>query len=280
MDFWDEPTPQEQAAALAAALRRRQETAQVQRGFGNLGLLTGDRVLSQFGRQQLQGADNAEAQVGQQRQSMLRMAMEAERARQAAQAKTGERDAANAEWDRRNRITAGQADRRARILAGQKEEKEERAKLDKKQSAMTELEERAQAAGRMLDEMEKQIDQTGTFEMFGPENALLEGAITSYAVDMAKLRDPGSVAREADVELEKRSLFNPGVMGIGTSNKTAKALIKAARDRLKARRAEAYQVRGLQPPQDAPAQAPSRGGLTPEEAAEYEALKAELAGAQ
>ena len=56
----DEPTVQEQAAALAAALRGKRALADTTRAAGNLGLLTGDKVLSGFGQAQLQNAAQAE----------------------------------------------------------------------------------------------------------------------------------------------------------------------------------------------------------------------------
>jgi hypothetical protein len=59
----DEATAAERAQAMSAALRR-------QRAAGNLALLTGDKVLGNFGQAQLQGAGTQEgllAQAGQQR---------------------------------------------------------------------------------------------------------------------------------------------------------------------------------------------------------------------
>lgn len=76
-----------QAAAMAQALRG-------QRAAGNLGLLTGDRVLSGFGQAQLQGADKQEgmlADAGQFRSGqVLKKALEAEEAKRQAK-----RDAEN-----------------------------------------------------------------------------------------------------------------------------------------------------------------------------------------
>lgn len=76
-----------QAAAMAQALRG-------QRAAGNLGLLTGDRVLSGFGQAQIQGADKQEgilADAGQFRSGqVLKKALEAEEAKRQAK-----RDAEN-----------------------------------------------------------------------------------------------------------------------------------------------------------------------------------------
>lgn len=63
----DEDNARMQAAAMAQALRG-------QRAAGNLGLLTGDRVLSGFGQAQLQGAgqqENLLAEAGQQRANQV-----------------------------------------------------------------------------------------------------------------------------------------------------------------------------------------------------------------
>jgi hypothetical protein len=71
----DEPTAQEQAAAMAAALRR-------QKDLGNLAMLTGDPMLAKFGQTQLQGAGDQEqmiAHAGQSRaESVLRKALQAQ----------------------------------------------------------------------------------------------------------------------------------------------------------------------------------------------------------
>lgn len=71
----EDPSAQEKAAAMAQALRR-------QRAAGNLGLLTGDRVLSGFGQAQLQGAQAGEAlqerradRLGDERARALKMAL-------------------------------------------------------------------------------------------------------------------------------------------------------------------------------------------------------------
>jgi hypothetical protein len=81
----DEEDARMQAAAMAQALRG-------QRAAGNLGLLTGDKVLSQFGQAQLQGASQQEgmlADAGQQRSSnVLRQALAAEEAKRQARIDT------------------------------------------------------------------------------------------------------------------------------------------------------------------------------------------------
>jgi hypothetical protein len=73
----DEPTAQQRAAALSAALRRQQAA-------GNLGLLTGDAVLSKFGNAQLQQAQQGQQQLEQVGQVRLSKALEAQRMREEA----------------------------------------------------------------------------------------------------------------------------------------------------------------------------------------------------
>lgn len=89
----DEATAQEQAAALAAVLRRQREGAAFDRGAGNLALMSGDKVLSNFGHAQLTQARDGE-QLAHVREQMLAQAggQRLQRAIEAQRAKT------EAEW--------------------------------------------------------------------------------------------------------------------------------------------------------------------------------------
>lgn len=148
------------------------------------------------------------------------------------------------------------SERRARILAGQTIateqrtdqraiDREDRADEKKREAQARDVEERFRGADKALNEMETIIRRDGTFEATGPTSAELEGLITSYATDMAKLRDSTSVARETEVEMEKKALFKPGLF---TRNATALEIIKKQRQRVRERRDEAYKVRGLDAP--------------------------------
>lgn len=117
----------------------------------------------------------------------------------------------------------------------------------KAKSEVMAVEDRVKNINRSLDQMEAIVKKHGTMDLTGPTTELLEGAMTSYAVDMAKLRDPTSVAREGEVEMEKKALFRPGLASWRTSNATALELIKAARANVAKRRDVAYEVRGLNP---------------------------------
>lgn len=63
--FMGGPAAGPQAQAMAEALRRRRETAGLQRNAGNAALITGDRVLSAFGNAQLQQAGQGLQDAGQ-----------------------------------------------------------------------------------------------------------------------------------------------------------------------------------------------------------------------
>src|SRR5574343_462304 len=198
--------PPDQRAALLAALRRQQ-------GFGNLGMLTGDRVLAPFGAAQVR-----QAQVG------------ADNALRAAA------------------ISAGNAQARE-VRAEERQLAREARKADAdKQKSVLDIEERRRNVLSALDGLEKQVQESGTFDLTGPANSTMEALVTNYAIDMAKLKDPTSVAREGEVEMEKKALFTPGVKGLATSNATALELIRRAKERAIQRKAEAYRVRGLEAP--------------------------------
>jgi hypothetical protein len=105
--------------------------------------------------------------------------------------------------------------------------------------------------------LKKQVEETGTFELFGPESADMERRITSIATDMAKLADPGSVAREGEVATAKRGLFPTGTGALFTSNKTAQQVLDNLAAEVDKRAENAYRVRGLPPPSKTPSSSPS-----------------------
>lgn len=151
--------------------------------------------------------------------------------------------------EQQNELNRKSQERAASLSAGRTQENaiaaEDRADLRKREASAREIEERAANAAKSLAQLESLVGENGTFEAVGPHNAMLEGAITDYATDMAKLKDPTSVARESEVETEKKALFSPGLK---TRNATALELIKNAKQRVQQRRDEAYKVRGLRTP--------------------------------
>lgn len=92
-----------QAQAQAEALRRRREAAAMARSAGNAALLTGDRVLSNFGQAQLQQAAQGEGEVGR-GEGLLAQAGSQLAGRQLQQALAQRQQAFQAEENEQNRI--------------------------------------------------------------------------------------------------------------------------------------------------------------------------------
>lgn len=215
-------------------------------------------------------------------------ALKREQYAQKLKADAAERERAEKTWQDHNAVTAKQALQRAHVMAGLQDKradaaaertaKKDAAKEDAKIKAqVVEIEEKSRNIQTELDKLDKLVDSAGTFELGGTETPEMESIIDTIAIDMSKLRDPGSVVRSEEKEGEKKALFSPGVKGLFTSNKTAKELIGKYRERVKQRRDEAYEVRGLTPP----AAAKSASGVdlgadddfTPEDEAAYQAWK-------
>ncbi len=139
------------------------------------------------------------------------------------------------------------------------------AQLQKKfQETVTEVQDRRNnimdALGRLKaaisDKDKSATDASGTWEAFGPHNELLNQDLELIATDMAKLKDPDSVARPAEVEQFKSMLFKPG---LGIRNSTALSILDAFQKKVEDTTQNAYRVRGIPPPQmgSAAAGAPS-----------------------
>ena len=108
---------------------------------------------------------------------------------------------------------------------------------------------------RNIELVISQIDKTGTFELTGPDGAVMDRRLTEIATDLAKLADPGSVAREKEVEMQRKALVDSGFRGLLTRNKTAQQVLDFLKDDVESRRAAAYVSRGL----DAPSPRPKKG---------------------
>ena len=104
-------------------------------------------------------------------------------------------------------------------------------------------------AYRMADELEKTVQKYGNYETVDPEgSATLLQIPYLFSVSLAKVLDPGSVAREGEVEAAKKFAIPMGTspIGIGINNRftgpttaTTLAAIRGMRVRLK-RRSEDY----------------------------------------
>lgn len=151
-----------------------------------------------------------------------------------------EQEAANALATRTQHYAAAEA-ARAKPVPG--------AVADK--TALTEIEGRNQTIHESGRKLLTLIDAYGTGEGLmvlggapGVEGQMRQLA-NDMAVDAAKLKDPNSVARPGEVELELQNLFEPGWM---QRSDAAKAKIKAFLDNAEDRRATAYRIRGMQSP--------------------------------
>jgi hypothetical protein len=104
-------------------------------------------------------------------------------------------------------------------------------------------------AYRMADELEASVEKYGNFESVDPEGAAtLKQIPYLFAVSLAKVLDPGSVAREGEVEAARKFAIPMGTTPVSTgfnnpltgpTTATTLAAIRSMRTRLKAR-AEDY----------------------------------------
>lgn len=287
LDLLSSPDESETLAERLRALREEdaQEKPRYSTGLGALAGLFGNTIGQGVRAGQMHNlqADMEASRTKEAKRNALQMAMAQQQAlaklKTAAETKAAEdakeraekladKTSGNAEWDRRNALEAKQGLQRAYAGAGIADarlrtsdeltntravEREDRAAEAKKKASVVDVEERARNIDRTLGDLEKQLTEGGgTNEFTGTQNELLEGLITSYATDMAKLRDPTSVAREGEVALEKKALFQPGIRSLGMRDATALELVKKARERARERRDEAYRVRGLKPSEPDP----------------------------
>jgi hypothetical protein len=119
------------------------------------------------------------------------------------------------------------------------------AEKKKQREQMVEIRDRSNNIQRNLAELEKLIDEEGTYNVVGAHNKKLTSKIYQIAVDTAKLVDPSSVAREGEVaSAQKYMLFEPSPF---IRNSTAKELIEEFQRSAAARLKSAYEVRGITP---------------------------------
>lgn len=118
---------------------------------------------------------------------------------------------------------------------------------DKKRQQVIEIESFARDIKRNIDLVKAGIDKTGTFELTGPEGAIMSRRLNDIATLLAKLKDPGSVAKETEVKAEAAGLVDVGLKGLLTRNSTAQQVLDALIGDIEDRRRSAYEVRGLSP---------------------------------
>lgn len=132
-------------------------------------------------------------------------------------------------------IRAGERADKAAVLATDK--------IEKKKVLMNEIEDRRSNINSAIDTIDKQIDEYGTFEAFGPQNQSLDRLVDQIATDMSKLMDPGSVARPSEVELVKKGLVESGFYN---SNETARKVMQEFKKEVERRADSAYKIRGIE----------------------------------
>jgi hypothetical protein len=266
----EEPTREEQARALAAALRG-------QRGLGSA--FTLDPLMARTGGALLADARDQEemlASAGKQRAANTFQALLAQKNNEAEleRAKLRERG----EWGRLKAQLAAKPTREAkppdlktveteqgimifnpetgelkpapsvngRPLRSAATAEKERTEATKKREKMEEVDARTNTIRQNIKLLREQIggpNGTGTFELFGPENNIYNTRVSDIATDLAKLKDPTSSAQAGEVEREKAAIgLEPSFF---QSANTQMAVLDELDKAAEARRQEAYRVRGL-----------------------------------
>lgn len=125
-------------------------------------------------------------------------------------------------------------------------EKDTNAPLVKKQEATRQVDNFVMDLKDNIKTLRKQISDTGTFELVGPESKNAERLVNNIAVGLAKLADPESVAREGEVALARKGLIDTeGPGAFFTRNSTALSVLDALEAEIEQKRANAFRVRGL-----------------------------------
>lgn len=135
-----------------------------------------------------------------------------------------------------------------------KEEQVEKANTEKKKTMLNEIEDRRTNINENLDLLDKMVEKNGTYELTGSHNQDLDRLVDQIATDMAKLQDPGSVARPSEVEMVKKNLIQSG---FSNKNSTARDVIKNFKSEVESRADNAYKIRGIEKP--APVKSPNGG---------------------
>jgi hypothetical protein len=147
--------------------------------------------------------------------------------------------------ERKTELEVEKLENEARGGPGSSRDKAARTATEKKQQQVLEVDGFSANIKRNIRLVKEQIAKSGTFELTGPEGAIITRRLNDIAIDLAKLKDPTSVARETEVESERRSLVDTGFLGAFTRDETAQAVLDALDADVDRRREEAYLVRGL-----------------------------------
>jgi len=132
-----------------------------------------------------------------------------------------------------------------------KAEEDRKKREDKRKLVTEEIEARKRTIGDNIKRARDIVEKYGTVEATGPQSELLQGMLDEIAVDTAKLQDPDSVARPAEVQLVRQSLIPEDTLGrMSMTNKTAKTILDEFEKRINERAATGYKVRGIDQPTD------------------------------
>lgn len=172
------------------------------------------------------------------------------------------------------------------VAALERQVKAERAKAEltgqptaaekkKQREQMVEIREREANIQRNIDAVERLVREEGTYNALGSHNKEIMSKIYEIAIDTAKLADPNSVAREAEVAaVQKFALFEPSPF---IRDETALNLLESFRKSAANRLRTAYEVRGIRPIEET--EAPQASTWTTEKQKRLEELRAKQAKA-
>lgn len=135
----------------------------------------------------------------------------------------------------------------AKLKRDGRAEEEDKKREDKRKLITEEVEDRRRNIMDNITIIKQAVQDKGTTELLGSHNENIQRMIDAIAVDMAKLSDPKSVARPAEVEMFKRGLFGSGTEGLKLTNKTALDILDKFTEEVDRRAANAYKVRGVAP---------------------------------
>ncbi len=292
----DDAEAQQMAAARAAVLRRQQAA-------GNLGMLTGDKVLSGFGRSQVEQAGHGEGQLAQVGNARLTMALGRLKAAQAAQleAQQAARDHALKVGDRtderdwlekehaKDRVSR---ERAAKLSAGSKDD----AKTEASVEALSKRMEAVPALSNDLATMNKyaamdQIPGIGPYASRAPAWApgISEDDIKSRQAQKGLLgailkEQSGTTVSEGELNRKLEEMgMGPGATeqqvrdGLARLTTIARETVRAKEAGYKPEVVQEARRRGMSTSADLPAAPaaaePAAGGLAPEQMSRLEELR-------
>lgn len=117
------------------------------------------------------------------------------------------------------------------------------------QAKVFEVRAAAENIRRNLNIAKEIIKTSGTFEAGGTSTTELQRALTDVAQESARLKDPGSTVKDAEMENARRSLGVSGGEIFTLKNETALKLLESYENGIDAREDTALQIRGLPPAQ-------------------------------